>query len=86
VDVNHREPVSTRRATFRIVPAGDSVVVLEFEEVIDPEVNARAIAVAESMQAAGLAGVRDVVPTFRSVAIYFDPLKTNVDAAAAAST
>jgi inhibitor of KinA len=61
----------------RIVPAGDSVLVVEFDERIDPAVNARAIAVADAIQAAGLPGVRDVVPTYRSVAVYFDPLRTD---------
>ena len=30
---------------YRIVPAGDSVLILEFEERIDPVVNAKAIAI-----------------------------------------
>jgi inhibitor of KinA len=66
--------------TFRIVPAGDSALVVEFEARIDPVVNARAIALADAVQNANLAGVRDVVPTYRSVAIYFDPLRTDYDA------
>src|SRR6185295_5608725 len=41
--------------------------------------NARTIACAEAIQAANLAGIRDVVPTYRSVAIYFDPMRTNGD-------
>ncbi len=65
---------------FRVVPAGDSVLVVEFEERIDPAVNARTIAFADKIQAAALSGVRDVVPTYRSVAIYFDPLRTDGDA------
>jgi inhibitor of KinA len=64
----------------RIVPAGDSAIVVEFDERIDPVVNASAIALAEAIEAAHLAGVRDVVPTYRSVAIYFDPLRTASDA------
>jgi inhibitor of KinA len=64
----------------RIVPAGDSAIVVEFDERIDPVVNTSAIALAEAIQAAHLAGVRDVVPTYRSVAIYFDPLRTASDA------
>ncbi len=64
---------------FRIVHAGDAVVIVEFEERIDPLVNARAIAVADRVQAAGIAGVRDVVPTYRAVAVYFDPLRTDYD-------
>jgi inhibitor of KinA len=65
---------------FRIVPAGDSAVLVEFEERIDPAVNARAIAAADAIRAAAIAGIRDVVPTYRSVAVYFDPLSTNYDA------
>ena len=64
---------------FRVVPAGDSAIIVEFEERIDPAVNARTIACAEAIQGADLPGVRDVVPTYRSVAIYFDPLRTNGD-------
>jgi inhibitor of KinA len=78
---------------FRIVTAGDSALIVEFEDRIDPAVNARAIACADALQAAGLPGVRDVVPTFRSVAVYFDPLHTDgdvlfarVEAAAAAAS
>jgi len=67
-------------SAFRIVPAGDSAIVVEYEERIDPLVNARAIALADSLQAAAIAGVRDVVPTYRSVAVFFDPLRTNYDA------
>ena len=62
-----------------IVAAGDSVFVVEFDERIDPAVNASAIALADAIQSAQLTGVRDVVPTYRSVAIYFDPLRTAAD-------
>ena len=62
---------------FRIVPAGDSALIVEFEERIDPAINARAIALAEEIQSASIAGVRDVVPTYRSVAVFFDPLRTD---------
>ena len=61
---------------WRIVPAGDSAVIVEFEERIDPIVNARTVACADAIQAANIPGVRDVAPSFRSVAVYFDPLRT----------
>jgi KipI family sensor histidine kinase inhibitor len=64
----------------RVVLAGDSAVVVEFEERIDPAVNDRVLALARSIEAAALVGVRDVVPTYRSAAVYFDPLKTDVSA------
>ena len=65
---------------YRIVPAGESALIVEFEERIDPAINAHAIGCAEAIQAASLAGIRDVVPTYRSVAVYFDPLRTDQDA------
>ena len=61
----------------RIREAGDSALLLELDDVIDAEVNARAIAIAAAVEAAGIAGVRSVVPTYRSVAVFFDPLLTD---------
>lgn len=58
----------------RIRDAGDSALLLELEPVIDAEVNARAIAIAHAVREARLPGVRDVVSTYRSVAVFFDPL------------
>ena len=60
--------------TFRFVPAGDSVVVIEGPDRLDVEVNRRVIHLAAALTQSGLPGVRDVVPSFRSLAIYFDPL------------
>jgi inhibitor of KinA len=67
-------------SAFRVVEAGDSALVVEFEERIDPAVNARVVALADRLRVEPVAGVRDVVPTFRSVAVYFDPLRTSYDA------
>jgi KipI family sensor histidine kinase inhibitor len=68
----------------RIREAGDSALLLELDDRIDPAVNARAISVAASVRAEALPGVRDVVPTYRSVAVYFDPLRSDRDALRAA--
>ena len=64
---------------FQIVRAGDAAFIVRFAERIDPLVNARAIALADRLTAAAPDGVQDVVPTFRSVAVYFNPLRTNHD-------
>jgi inhibitor of KinA len=65
---------------FRIVAAGDSTVILELDNRIDAEVNARAVAIAAWMESLTLHGVRDVVPTYRTVGVYFDPRQTDVGA------
>ena len=64
--------------------AGDAALLVEWAEVIDPAVNARAIALAAAIRGMPLPGVRDVVPMYRSVAIHFDPLKADPDALRAA--
>jgi inhibitor of KinA len=61
----------------RIVPLGDSALLVEFEDRIDQAINERCIALAEALEARGVAGVRDIVPAYRTVAVYFDPLKTD---------
>lgn len=61
-----------------IKEAGDSALVLELAPVIDVEVNSRAIAIAAAVRDDVLPGVRDVISTYRSVAVYFDPLLTDI--------
>jgi inhibitor of KinA len=61
----------------RVVAAGDAALVIEFDDRIDVAVNARAIAVARAVRAAALPGVRDIVPAYRSVTLYFDPLRAD---------
>jgi inhibitor of KinA len=68
---------SSRRDTFRLLPLGDSAVTVEFGNEIDPEINARVIAFAEAIRAEARVGILDVVPTYRSVTIFFDPLHWN---------
>ena len=63
----------------RLREAGDSALLLQLAPVIDAAVNARAIAIATAVRNRDLTGVRDVVSTFRSVAVYFDPLRSDVD-------
>jgi inhibitor of KinA len=65
--------------TFRIVAAGDAALLVEFADRIDPVINRTVIALAQAIEAAAIAGVCDVVPTYRSVAIHFDPLRTDYD-------
>jgi KipI family sensor histidine kinase inhibitor len=64
----------------RIREAGDAAIVVELGEGIDPAVNARAVALAARLRDETLPGVHDVVATFRSVALFFDPTRTDLDA------
>ncbi|WP_323718006.1 5-oxoprolinase subunit PxpB [Paracoccus aminovorans] len=58
-------------ALFR--PAGDGALVVELAEVIDPAVNARIIALAGAVEAAAIPGVTEIVPTYRSLLLRYEP-------------
>jgi inhibitor of KinA len=61
----------------RVVPLGDSCLSVVFEEKIDPDVNRRAVALAAAIERQSRAGIRDVVPAYHTVAVYFDPLRVD---------
>lgn len=63
----------------RIVAVGDSALSVQFEARIDPVINAKVAACVAALSALPLAGLRDIVPAFRSVTVYFDPLVSDVD-------
>jgi inhibitor of KinA len=60
---------------FRIIPMGDSCLSVAFEEKIDRAINARCVALAGALERASRPGIRDVVPAYNTVAVYFDPLQ-----------
>lgn len=64
---------------WRLVRVGDATVVVEFEQKIDPAVNARALAVGDAIRNASHPGVLDVVEGYCSVTVAFDPLRTAVE-------
>lgn len=66
-------------ADYRIREGGDSLIIIEYAARIDPEINARAISLARALTAVGHGGVRDIVPTYRSVGVHFDPLRVDFD-------
>jgi inhibitor of KinA len=58
----------------RFLDAGEAALVVEFGAEVDPAVNDRVLAVDASLTALSLAGVRETVPTYRSLMIHYDPL------------
>ena len=59
--------------------AGDAAVMVEFAPRIDPVINARVVTLAAAVRATRHPGVRDVVPSYSAVTVYFDPLRTDLD-------
>ena len=59
--------------------AGDSGILLELEAVINPTVNARAIAIARAVRDRRLPGIRDVIPNGRAPLAVFTVPQESVD-------
>jgi inhibitor of KinA len=59
---------------FRVLPLGDACLSVVFEEKIDPAINARCVALAGAVEVKPRPGIRDVVPAYNTVSVYFDPL------------
>ena len=56
--------------------AGDCGLLVEFGTGIDPKVNTRVRTMAAAMEARRLEGVTEIVPTYRSIALTYDPTRT----------
>ena len=65
----------TPQGSIRLAPLGDSAMTVEFGDEIDPRVNACVVAFANTVAGQGWKGILDIVPTNRSVTVYFDALQ-----------
>jgi inhibitor of KinA len=61
----------------RVTAAGDAAIVAEFPSRIDPDINARATALAAAMRTRWGAILRDVVVGYCTVTVYYDPLRVD---------
>lgn len=70
-----RPPVSGRgKAAPRFLDAGEAALVVEFGEEVDPEINARVLALDAALAARSPDGLRELAPTYRSLMIHYEPL------------
>ncbi len=70
-----KRPYRPAKDPFRILPLGDSALTIEFGNEIDPQINAQVVAFANTIVGQQWDGILDVVPTFRSVTVFFDPFQ-----------
>jgi KipI family sensor histidine kinase inhibitor len=60
--------------------SGDTMLLIEWEQLIDPVINQRAISLAARLQSRVGHVVRDIVPGYCSLGVHFDPLHTDIGA------
>ncbi len=66
------------------LPAGESALVVEFGDTIDPKIHDQVLALDAALQPVIFEGVIETVPTYRSLMIHFDPRRLTMEALAAA--
>lgn len=59
----------------RYLPAGDKAVVVEFGNEINPQTNRKVRNLYLALKKAGPEGVEDLIPTYRSLLVFYDPVK-----------
>ncbi|MGC1574625.1 MAG: 5-oxoprolinase subunit PxpB [Beijerinckiaceae bacterium] len=57
----------------RLLTCGDSALVVEFGNSIDPELNRRVLAFDALIAQEKVPGIRETVPTYRSLLVHYDP-------------
>jgi KipI family sensor histidine kinase inhibitor len=59
----------------RFLIAGDSALVVEFGDEISEEINRKVHALADALRRSSLPGLGELIPTYRSLLIRYDPLR-----------
>lgn len=71
--------VNTLDKEIKWLPAGDKGLVVEFGNVIDPDINRRVHDLAQSIIDSDLIGISYIVPTYRSLLVEYDPMNQGFD-------
>ena len=58
----------------RILASGDSAVTVEFGKTIDQNINRSVLSLDRAVARAAIAGIRETVPTYRSLLVHYDPV------------
>lgn len=66
----------------RLIPCGDAAIAVEFGSEIDPEISDRVLALDHALATAPHPAMRETVPTYRSLLVYYDPLIAGFEAMA----
>jgi KipI family sensor histidine kinase inhibitor len=65
---------------MRFLAAGESALVVELGNAIDPELNARVLALDRALLESPFDGYLEAVPSYRSLLVFFDPARASADA------
>lgn len=64
---------------MRFLKAGDSALIIELGNEIAPEISLELKKITEFIDSQKLKGIRDILPTYRSAIVYYDPMLISHD-------
>ena len=64
---------------YTLHDVGDQALLVEFENEISMEVNRKVVALKRALEERQLAGIGELIPTYRSLVIHYDPLAADLD-------
>jgi KipI family sensor histidine kinase inhibitor len=77
--VQTRDPTPAGSHPWTLVPQRDRCLIVVFGDQIDIDVGHRCATAAAALRAGGLKGVSDIVPTFNTVALHYQPRWPDAD-------
>lgn len=58
----------------KYIVAGDSAIIIQFGNIISPEINARIRSMVKAIDKEDIIGIREILPTYSSIQIIYDPI------------
>ena len=75
--VSSNEIIMQGLPSYTIFPLGDSALTIDFGNVIDPGINGRVVSLFHHLTKRPLAAVKESVPAYSSITIYYDFFEAN---------
>jgi len=68
-------PEMQAKPRFRFLPSGDTALVVEFGDRVDSALSGHVVALTQKLHDLAVAGIVELVPTFRSLMVHYDPVR-----------
>jgi inhibitor of KinA len=66
-------------SSLKYSPVGDRALLVKFGDVVDPDINRKVHALSRAVEEAQIQGAEECVPTYASLLVYYDPLKSSYE-------
>jgi len=72
------QPIQAEKTSLNITPLGDSAVLINFGNIIDPDINQQVLSLHQALSTSRFKGFIESVPAYASLAVFYDALKISL--------